>query len=260
MTPLNKIINAVCLFLAVISVSYVIYNKYFPTPLVDSRAKDYVQAEATIISKKVDKNGIQHTITEETNNVLPKNLIESEGLYDASFVDSLIAQTDIQKKEIISLTQINQSIIGKNLVAKVIIDSMKNKMFEYSDKNIYVSYTPDSTVGKFNYRYNQKLNIVQYNRKKWLLGQDHQFMDISSDDVNSTINGVRRLSVLSRPKSFGITLTAKSIYLPQTGDIGVGAQLRVRYKRMSAAGSNLYFPAVSKWIPVIGAEYDLLNY
>jgi len=245
------------------SVGYVIYINAHKPSTIDNSLKNQVVTEAKIISKKIDKNGVEHTIVEETNNVLPKNLINSVEGTDKAFIDSLLEQTDIQKKEILSLTKINQTIQGKNLQAVAVIDSLNNRVFEYSDKNFYVSYTPtpDSTkAGKFNYRYNQDLNLIQYNRKKWFLGENRNYLDISSNDPNGTINGVRKLSVLSEPKDFGVKLTGRTVFLPQSGHIGVGAQLRVRYKKVTATGSNLYFPIIQKWVPVVGLEYDILNY
>jgi hypothetical protein len=263
MTQSNKIINAVLLFITACSLGYIFFIHNSQIKAIDSKAKDYVNAEATIISKKVDQVGIEHAIISETNNLLPQNLMIAEQGYDVAFVDSLIANTDILKKEITSLMQVKQTIEAKNLHANVVIDSMKRRKYEYSDHNLYVSYTPDldtAKTGQFAYKYNQDLNFIQYNRKKWFLGADHNYMDISTNDKNSTINGVRKLSILQPPKTFGVTLTAKSVYLPQSGSIGMGAQLRVRYKKLTATGSNLYFPTSSKFIPVLGLEYDLLNY
>lgn len=263
MTTLNKIINAVLIFVTACSLGYIFYLHYSKVKTIDSTAKDYVNAEATIISKKVDKQGIQHAIISETNNLLPQNLMIAEQGYDVAFVDSLIVNTEILKKEIVSLTQIKQTVEAKNLHANVVIDSMRRKKYEFQDSNIYVSYEPSidsSKTGLFAYRYNQDLNVIQYNRKKWFLGQDHNYMDISTNDKNATINGVRKLSILQEPKKFGVTLTAKTVLLPQTGSYGAGLQLRIRYKKITATGSNLYFPTVEKFIPTIGLEFDVLNY
>ncbi|MCX2486616.1 hypothetical protein [Pedobacter sp. MR2016-24] len=264
MTNLSKIFYAVCLFITAISIAVAIYSYNKKEPVrQDDKARNIIVAEATIIAKKFDKNGAEHTIVDETNNILPANLIASNQGYDVAFVDSLISVTDIQKKEIVSLTQINQTISGKNLKAVAVLDSFKNKTYSYNDKNLYVSFTPDqdsNKVGLFNYRYNQNLNVIQYNRKKWLLGAEKSYIDISSNDTNSTINGVKKLTVLRKDKPFGMKLTAKSVYLPQSNKIGMGAQLRLRYKRTTISGSNYYFPTNQKWIPVIGLEYDLLNF
>jgi len=259
----TSIFNAVCLFIAACSIGWVIYVSTHKPVAIDNSIRNQVVTEAKIISKRIDKNGLEHTIIEETNNILPRNLVASEGQYDNSFVDSLISQTDIQKKEITSLMKVNQTITGKNLQAKAVIDSLNRKTFEYTDSNLYLSYTPtpDSTkAGVFNYRYNQNLNFIQYTRKKWILGADRNYIDISTDEPYSTINGVRKISVLTKPNDFGIKLSSKLVWLPQSGNIGIGGQIRIRYKRVTATGSNLYFPAVQKWVPVVGAEFDLLSY
>ena len=253
-TSLAVIICALCIWFA-------FHKTQSPVTTKKSKAKDLVEAEAAIIKKKVDKNGLEHTILEETNNVLPKNLMVSGEGHDKAFVDSLIAQTDIQKKEITSLTQINQTISGKNLRAVATIDSLNKKRFEFEDSNLYVSYTPDGdSPGLFDYKYNQKLNIIAFNRKKWLLGADRNYLDISSNDIKGTINGVKTLSVLREDKPFNAKLTAKAVFMPVSGDVAFGPQIKVRYKRLTATGSQLYFPSLQKWVPVAGLEYDLLNY
>lgn len=266
MTRLTKIMLVVTITVLIISAGsalYIYYRyKHLPAP-ANNRAKDFVQAEAAIIKRKIDKNGLEHTIVEETNNVLPKNLMVAGDGYDKGFVDSLINQTDIQRKEITSLTQINQTISGKNLKAVAVIDSLNRRKFEFNDSNLYLSYTPDSDStrpGTFDYSYNQKLNLIAFNRKKWLLGADHNYLDISSDDKKGTINGVRTLSVLREDKPFNAKLSAKTIFMPISGNVAFGPQIRLRYKRLTATGSHLYFPSLQKWVPVAGLEYDLLNY
>jgi hypothetical protein len=263
MMNINRIFNAICLFIAASTICYMVYSKNQSVVTTNDALKKQVVTEAKIISQKIDKNSLQHTIVEETNNILPYNLIDVEDAYSKAFVDSLIAQTDIQKKEIVSLMKVNQTITGKNLQAVAVIDSMNRKKYTFKDNNLFVTYTPDLDslkAGRFDYSYNQDVNFIQYSRKKWLFGAEHNYIDISSTDPYSTINGVRKLSVQQPDKDFGIKVTARTVYLPQSGNIGVGGQLRVRYKRITATGSILYFPQVQKWIPVARLEYDLLNY
>ena len=123
------------MFTTACSIGYAIYLNNNVPVAVDNSARNQILAEAQIISKKIVKNGIEHTIVEETNNVLPYKMLETGEGYDAAFVDSLIYQTDIQKKEIVSLTRINQTIVGKNMQAVAVIDSLNKRSFEYIDNN-----------------------------------------------------------------------------------------------------------------------------
>jgi hypothetical protein len=260
---MSNIINAICLFITACAIGYVIFTRADTSPVIDNSVRNQVLAEAKIIARKVDRDGANHVIVETTNNILPDNLKETEGMYDKAFVDSLTRNIDAKDKEITSLTQISQSLVGKNLQATAALDSANKKVFEYSDKNFYLSYTPTTDslkAGKFDYRYNQNLNIVEYNKKKWIFGVDRIYTDISSDDPKSTINGVRKISIKRTTKDFAMKLTAKSIYLPVSGVTGSGASVRVRYKRWVVNGSQLYFPQVKQWKPVVGLEFELLNY
>ncbi|WP_158798076.1 hypothetical protein [Pedobacter sp. L105] len=260
---IHKIITAVCILIAAVAVGYAVYQHSHKVAAIDNTVKNTINAEAKLITKKIDKNGVEHTILEETNNVLPKDLMTSNVGYDTAFVDSLIRMTDIQKKEIVSLTQINQTIQGKNLQAVQTNDSLKRRMYTYTDKNLYVSYTPDidtAKTGFFSYKYNQNLNVIQYNRKKWFLGEDHKYIDVASDDPNSTVNGVKKLTVPASEKDFGIKLAARTVYLPQNGHVGAGAQLRVKWGKVTGTGSELYFPQSQHWLPVLGLEYNFFSY
>lgn len=260
---ISKVINAICISITVCAVGYLIIMRANVQPTIDNSVKNQVIAEAKIIARKVDKRGIEHTIFEESNNLLPANLQKSEGLYDKGFVDSLVNNTDIQREQITSLQQIVQTVKGKNLQAVAEIDSLHNKIFTYNDSNFKVSYRPskDSTkAGLFDYTYDQKLNIIGYSNKKWLFGEEHEYTDISTDDPHSTINGSRKITINRTTKDFAVKLTAKSIYMPVSGNMGTGASLRVRYKRWLVSGSQYYFPALRVWKPVVGVEFELLNY
>jgi hypothetical protein len=258
---LSKIFNGVCLFVAVAAVAYIYFGrKPTSTPNAEKLA---VEVEAKVISRKLDRLGLEHTVIEETANRLPKGMFLAETGYDVAYVDSLISVTDIQKKQIISLMSINQTIQAEKLQAVQVIDKYKKRIYEYQDSNLYVSYTPDidsAKAGMFGYKFNQDLNIISYNKKKWLLGRDRYLMDISSTSKYSTINSVKKLTIPLPEKSFNIRLTAKSVYMPVNGNYGVGASIKLKVDKVSVTGSQLYFPRSQKWIPVPGVEFDLLNY
>ena len=260
---ISKLINATCILITVCAIGYLIFTRANVQPTIDNSIKNQVIAEAKIISRQIDKRGIEHTIVDGTNNLLPANLQDSEGMYDKAFVDSVVSVTNIQKDQITSLTQIVQTVKGKNLQAIAKIDSLNHRLYTYSDNNFNVSFRPpvDSTSnGVFDYSYNQKLNIIDYTDKKWLFGKENSYTDISTDDPHSTINGVRKISIKRNTKDFAVKLTAKSIYMPVSGNVGTGASLRVRYKRWLVSGSQYYFPALKVWKPVVGVEFELLNY
>jgi hypothetical protein len=193
-------------------------------------------------------------------NVLPAELIESG--YSNTFVDSLLAETDIQKNQIIALTRVNQTIKADNLQAVQVINTLEQKVYEFKDENVALSFRTDSINknGLFGYEINQDLSIREYSKRKWLLGREHQMMDISSNSKFSTINKVNKLTIEKKEDPFDVSVTSKALYLPKTGTYGVGGQLKIRYKNLSASGSNLYFPATNKFVPVVGLEYRLLKF
>jgi hypothetical protein len=252
------------LLLAVLSLSAYIYfnTSKKPNVVVSPTKKSEIITEAKLLAKKVDRKGIEHTIVEETNNVLPAGLIDEDATFTNEFVDSLLSETDIQRKQIIALTRVNQTIEAKNLEAVEIIGQLNEKSYEYKDANLSLSFKHDTLSNKshFGYVFNQNLDIREYNKRKWILGKEHKMMDISSNTKFSTINGVNKLTFEKKEDNFDITATSKALFLPKSGGYAVGGQLKIRYKNLSATGSNLYFPAKNKFVPVVGLEYRLLKF
>jgi hypothetical protein len=262
MKALSKIVIGVLLCILVAAIGYIYFQSTQKKPIsvIPDSKKLEILTEAKLISKKIDRKGLQHTIVEETNNLLPSNLIESG--YSSEFVDSLIAETDIQRSEIKALTHINQTIKQDNLQAVVVINQLKEKVYEYRDSNVSLSFKTDSinVNGLFGYQINQDLAIREYSRRKWLLGKQREMMDITSTSKFSTINKVNKISFEKYEDPFDITVTSKFTYLPKSGNAGYGGQLKVSYKNLSASYSNLYFPNSNKFVPIFSAEYKLLKF
>jgi hypothetical protein len=250
----------VLLCISITAIAYIYFQPTEDKDVISDSKKLEILTEAKLISKKIDRKGLAHTIVEETNSLLPSNLI-NEG-YSNAFVDSLIAETDIQKDEIKALTKINQTIHQDNLKAVQVISTLQEKVYSYTDDNVQLSFKTDSVNvnGLFGYAINQDLAIREYTKKKWLLGKQREMMDITSTSKFSTINKVNKISFEKKEDNFDITATSKALFLPKTGGYAVGGQLRIRYKNLSATGSNLFFPATNKFVPVIGLEYRLLKF
>jgi len=269
MTVLNKIIYYIIPILLVCLFGFWVYSYLNPNtkPLTQKKVSEFqknlIDVKATINKRVVDKDGYSHAVADATKQILSKEQFISGIGYDSIWRDSMINALNIEKSKVISLTQIVQTVSGEKLQAVAVIDSMNKRKFEYQDKNFYVSYSPstDSTkAGMFAYKYNQKLNMIAYNDKRWFLGRDKYIMDISTDDPNATINGVNTIRVAQPVKSFGAVLTGKTVFFPQSGRIAVGSQIRLRYKSLTLTGAEYYFPSTKKLIPAIGLEYDFLNY
>lgn len=257
---INKIFIGVLLVTIASLGCYIYFTTSKPAnSAVPFSKKTEVVTEAKLLARKVDKKGLKHIIVEETNNVLPANLIDQG--YSNEFVDSLLSETDIQKKEIIALTRLNQSFEADNLKAVKVISTLREKVWEYKDTNLSMSFKTDSIDnGEFGYSFNQDLDIREYSKRKWFLGKEHQMMDISSTSKFSTINKVNKLTIEKKQDPFDVTASGKALYIPKSGRYGLGSQLRIRYKDLTLTSSNLYFPNNNKWINVYGAEYRILKF
>lgn len=230
------------------------------------QVKKQVQAEATIIARKVDKEGLQHVTIKETENIIPidrkDRIAISQGVMDTTA--KALARVGILEKQLQSLTIINSTLTAENLKAKQIIKDGR-VAYGYKDKYVNLEYTPPSTTdtldkGKFDFAYNADLNIVQYWKRNWFLGAKHSYIDIYSNDPRTTVNGVKRLKFEQKQPIFGLRIQAGANYNPQTGSAGFGPAARFDVGRFSIQGNYTYYPESERWRPSINANYDLVRF
>lgn len=152
------------------------------------------------------------------NNVSPKT---------KSYVsDTLAPALNIATEKINELTRANLVLQGKIKANKVQME--KDKIY-YENKYLQiVSNASDSTI---DYKYNAIVDIVNYNKKKWLLGSEDTYIDISSPDKNMKINGVEHFKkrIDMKPKKWGIGIQAGYYYVPGTNQFYPGFGIGISY-------------------------------
>ncbi|QWT88102.1 hypothetical protein KBP46_09870 [Chryseobacterium sp. PCH239] len=105
--------------------------------------------------------------------------------YNTYVQDTLAPALNIATEKIDELTRAKFILEGQLKASK---EQREKDRIYYENKYMQiVSNTADSTI---NYKYNAIVDVVKYNEKKWLLGPEKTYIDISSPDKNMKINGV----------------------------------------------------------------------
>ena len=229
----------------------------------EASQKKEIQTEATILNRKISKEGLERVTIAEAENVLPRGFLNDDEVRPG-LLDSTTSALNIIKKQLESITVINSTLEAENLVLKKNIDSLKRVYYTYNDKYLAVKFKmPDAvdTVPTFDYKYNAKLNYVQYWKREFpILGAKRSFIDIWSDDKRNTINGVDRLKIEQREPQFGLRVQMRSIYGLSSQKLFVGPGLSFDLKRYNVLGYSYYNVNDNRWFHAVGVNYDLIRF
>lgn len=143
--------------------------------------------------------------------------------------DTLAPALNIAQEKIDELTRAKFTLEGQLKAARTEVDVNKKARVFYENKYLQiVSNVSDSTV---DYKYNAVVDVVKYKDRKWLLGKENTYIDISSPDKNMKINGVehfkKRIDV--QPKKFGLGIQAGYYYVPAANQFYPGFGVGVSY-------------------------------
>jgi uncharacterized protein (UPF0333 family) len=257
----------ILLTLCASAAAYYFWSKVKQHSLASNSTAKEIQAEATIIARKVDQEGLSHVTIKEAEHIMPINkndlIAISPGIRDTTA--KAIARVGILEKQVESLTIINSTLLAENLKAKELINENGIKTYAYKDKFVDLTYTPSNGIdtldkGSFDFRYNADLNITQYWKREWFLGAKHSYIDIYSNDPRTTVNGVKRLKFEQRAPNFGLRIQAAANFNPSTGSIGFGPAARIDIGRFSIQGNYTWYKDNDGWRPGITGNYDLIRF
>lgn len=186
------------------------------------------QRDTLIIEKWLNPiDSTTHGTFEEKEGEIVNNYVTKN--YMTYVQDTLAPALDIATNKINELTRANLILEGRLKATKTELDENKKARVFYQNKYIQVvSNTADSTI---DYKYNAIVDVVKYNEKKWLLGDEKTYIDISSPDKNLKINGVehfkKRLDV--KPKKWGIGIQGGYYYVPAANQFYPGFGIGISY-------------------------------
>ena len=240
-----------------------IANKLSKYDTNDALVRKQVQTKAAIITRKIDKFGLEHVTIEEGKNVLPQSLINNVAV-SPGILDTTAMAIDVLKKQVISLTVIKSGLEVRNLVAEKILDSLQGEIYSYNDRFVSLKFKPADTISKkptFDFKYNAELNYVEYWKKKFpIIGAKRTYIDIWSNDPRTTINGVDRLKIEQKQPQFGLRVQLRSIYGLTSHKLYAGPGLSFDVKRYNILGYGYYNLTDNRWQYAVGVNYDLIRF
>ncbi|MBK0383522.1 hypothetical protein I5M32_11195 [Pedobacter sp. SD-b] len=224
-----------------------------------------VLKEATIINKKINKEGIQTVTIKALSNILPV----AEVLKNATF-DSIAKANNIKPKQVIGYSSVNFVSKADFLQVKKERDSLKRQVLTYKNKWISIVYTPkkdtaDTSGGFFNYKYTGELNGLQYwERYKILglkLGRKSAYINTALIDSNATINSIRTFDIPYQKRKFSVSVQLRSIYNYNQQKFLFGPGLSFDFKEnLNLLAYSYYNPAFSRWEYVFGINKNLITF
>lgn len=247
----NRIFTAL-LAVAVVVLIYLLLAKEKKEGNTDFNdvVKEYVTVEVEKVVKQVDSKGFDHAVIEDKENVIRslKELNDSSKMQ----VDSLTKLLNIKDRQLKNWVSYSATLEDSLVSATKVNDSL----FRYSGKNIKIEFLSGDKPS-FNYSYDATVNYAEYWKRDWFLGKKKHYIDFWIEDEKARINGVKRVSIQPRDKSFGISLNAGGLY---TDRLNIGFDAEIKTGKVYSTGGYYYDILQEKWRPVIGVKFRLLEF
>jgi hypothetical protein len=261
---MKKLILNVVIILVMLGLVIAVYQWSRPKKSA-STTKAATENPAKVYQKK-DANGNNHSGYDVSNSIVSAKDARNPSV-PLGIVDTSAKLLKIARTQIITITQVASSTKDSLLQAKFVINQLRQKIARYQDEFVDLSYTPDSDVekpGKFSFSYNNKVTVTQHwQRNKVIglpLGAKRSFIDVTSNDLRTLINGVKSLSIEQKQPEFGLRLQANTAYSFGDGLFSYGPAVRFDVGRFSIQGRYSKYPNDPKWKPSINASYDILRF
>jgi hypothetical protein len=226
-----------------------------------------VDLAADIISRMVDSSGRKHATISASGNVLPNEWYKDGTAIKGGFIDTVARALNLKnKKQLEAVTQISITNEARALKAERKVDSLQRLTYFYKGKYMQMVYRPpvnpsDTTdKGQFDYKYNDSITVAQYWKRSWLLGAKKSYIDIYPNDLNATVNGVKRMVVEQKEPTFGLRVQAVGSYSFSRKLLNVGPGIQFDVKRFSLVGTYYYDFDAKQFRPSVGARYDLIRF
>lgn len=224
--------NALIAVLGLLTIALVanLFGNWFTLNKKERIANETLRGErdTLIIEKWLNPvDSTTHGTFEQKEGEIVKNYITKN--YMTYVQDTLAPALNIATNKIDELTRANLILEGRLKATKTELDENKKARVFYQNKYIQVvSNTADSTI---DYKYNAIVDVVKFKEKKWLLGEEKTYIDISSPDKNLKINGAEHFkkNLDIKPKKWGIGIQGGYYYVPAVNQFYPGFGIGVSY-------------------------------
>ncbi|MGO1596396.1 MAG: hypothetical protein ACTHZ1_08940 [Sphingobacterium sp.] len=154
------------------------------------------------------KKGFHHAVINDRENVVRTiTELDSSAINDLDSVSRLLK---VARKHLVEWREYAATLEGENLPAEPTPTG-----FRYKDAYASIELvkpTDSVDTGYFNFKYDVKINYVDYWKKDWVFGKKKHYVDFWIADPRATINGAKRVKFQPAEKSVKVDVNAASFY------------------------------------------------
>lgn len=232
------------------------YIQLSAIPVIDT----FLSPASPVIVYK-DAMGNQHDVKD---NSTIHTIIEGEKQEQAAQMQPIINKL----AESLSVAKDNtpvytSSVSQKELILQNQVDSLKKISLFYKDRFLTLQVAPaipPDSISTFDFAYNADLNVQQYDKRKWFLGEKESFIYVTSMDPRITINNKDTFIIKQNTPVFGLRVQAVGGYNFNSNTYFAGPSLAFDVKNTTFKASYIYTPYNKKWAPSFRVEYNLIKF
>lgn len=246
--------------------------KYFSLPKEGAKLspekekkKQQIQTEAKEIARAVDKNGIERVINDISANVIPHDQLENL-TGNKEIVDTTAKQLNIRTKQLNSVTAINAKISAENLQLKQQLDAGKRPYYTYNANGLRLRFTPplnpadSNSIATADFTGKLGITAAQYWKRKWFLGEDHNYLSITSNSKFFSVDSVKYVGFKQIQRRSILEVQARAQTIPKLGLYGFGPSARINIGAFEVQGSRLYYPNTNQWMWTIDGSLSIARF
>jgi hypothetical protein len=267
---MNKVKNIIIVLLALTSAVY-IYKYYSFETHIDKMVKSVTVTIPTPQVHYTDMEGVQHIVTKDNLTAYTHAQATRQASFIKPYIDTIARLLDISPDQVVGSTTISMESGAEHIrFLERQVDSLKQVTYIYRDKYLRLAVRTaglNDTLdkGQFDFSYDADLNIVQYEKRRRILGLPigtrETFTDISSNDPRTTIKGYSTFTVKQKQPAFGARLQATTTYTPSTNSLSIGPSLRFDIgNNVSLRGTVFYNMQQNAWRPSLSADYSIITF
>ncbi|WP_312364040.1 hypothetical protein [Sphingobacterium sp.] len=242
------------LIVAVIVLSYLlIKSRGSKETGIEPAAKEAVKADVKNIVTKMDREGFEHTVMSDKENVIKSvNQLDTNA---RNKLDSVNVLLGIKDKQIEHWISYSAKLEGKLLKA-----DRTDTSFRYEDKWADIEYVRGKDTlgsGHFNFKYNADINYAEYWKRSHFLAPKKHYIDFWINDPRATINGVKRIKIEPKEQKFKVESSSIIMY---DGRVNIGADVGINIGKVKLGGSYMYNTVTGEWKPYYYTKFKIVEF
>ncbi len=258
-----KLVGTVSLIVAAIA-GYLLAKHFYDLFQAEKQKSSLIAAsksnfQVIPITRFTDTAGHKHAVIAADQNKFNQSTINQNPTISLGGADTAALALKIQRDQIQYWMSVATKSEARALKAETRLDSAGKLVHYYESKFIKLAFHPgkDSTDnGTFDYTKYEQLNALQYWKRLHIIGPRTSFIDISSNDPNTVITGIKTFAVQPDPNPFTLRGQIKSTFDFANSRLTPAAGLVGTYKNWEFSYHYYYSTQFQKLEPIISGAYN----